>query len=239
LTNGRAKSCGCINTPNLVGKRFGRLVVLEKTDKYSGTSVKWLCQCDCGGTHEAPTNHLRRGHIKSCGCLNSTDLAGKTFGMLTVMTDTGERDSVRRKIWLCKCECGNDFKVRTDSLTTGNTTSCGCLTGSKGEKRIIEYLDNHGVNYKQEYTFPDLKNVRPLRFDFGILDEDDNLIRLIEFDGRQHENITGYFGGIEEFELYQQRDELKNNYCKENNIPLLRISHSDYDNIESILDCMV
>ena len=155
--------------------------------------------------------------------------------MLTVISDSGERDNRRRKVWLCKCECGNDFKVRTDSLTTGNTTSCGCLIGSKGEKKVKEYLETHNVNFQQEFSFSDLVNIRPLRFDFAILDKEDNLLTLIEYDGRQHNNITGYFGGIDEFELYQERDQLKNDYCKKNNIPLIRIPYTEYDNIPEIL----
>lgn len=156
--------------------------------------------------------------------------------MLTVIKDSGERTTTKQKIWLCKCECGNEYKVRTDSLTTGNTTSCGCLTGSKGEKAILEYLEKNNIRFKQEYTFPDLRNINLLRFDFAVMDEDGNLVKLIEFDGRQHQNITGYFGGIEEYEAYLLRDEMKNTYCKENNIPLLRIPYTEIDNIENILN---
>ena len=47
---------------NLVGKRFGSLVILNKCDHKSNSGkVLWLCKCDCGGTIEAETSNLTRG----------------------------------------------------------------------------------------------------------------------------------------------------------------------------------
>jgi len=80
LNKGFCKSCGCIPTrknKNLVGQRFGRLLVLEKdllkikTDKYNNTY--WKCKCDCENIHYVSTgclmnDNLGRGSIRSCGC---------------------------------------------------------------------------------------------------------------------------------------------------------------------------
>jgi len=55
---------------DLVGQRFGRLVVRERRpyrNKHAG--VYWLCECDCGGNKEASTYSLRSGGVASCGCL--------------------------------------------------------------------------------------------------------------------------------------------------------------------------
>jgi len=57
------------NTENLKGQKFGRLLVLKPTEKRSGTSVVWLCRCDCGNIREATAQTLKRKKIKSCGCL--------------------------------------------------------------------------------------------------------------------------------------------------------------------------
>lgn len=235
LRRGRTNSCNCVLQTDLTGNRYGRLTVIERTEERSGTAYKWLCKCDCGNYVKGATNHLKRGNIKSCGCITSKDLTGETFGMLTVKGDTGKRTPQRGKIWLCECECGNEYEVRTDSLTTGNTTSCGCLSESKGEKEVREFLEKNNIKYEEEYTFDDLIHVKPLRYDFGILDSKGNLLGLIEYDGRQHFEMTGYFGGIEEFELYQERDQIKNEYAEDNNIPLLRIPYTEYENIEQIL----
>lgn len=60
---------------NLIGQRFGRLVVVDEAEKYvspSGqTHRRWLCSCDCGNHTIARTGSLKSGHTQSCGCLNS------------------------------------------------------------------------------------------------------------------------------------------------------------------------
>lgn len=57
-------------------------------------------------------------------------MIGKTFGKLTVESEAG-RDKFRRKLWSCKCECGNHTVVATNALSSGNTRSCGCLVKTK------------------------------------------------------------------------------------------------------------
>lgn len=52
---------------NLVGQRFGRLVVISKCDSRNHMSV-WRCQCDCGNITDVYGNNLRRGYTQSCGC---------------------------------------------------------------------------------------------------------------------------------------------------------------------------
>lgn len=56
---------------NLVGNRYGRLVVLSVVDSEAGTDVptKWLCKCDCGNTTEVRGCNLKSGGTLSCGCL--------------------------------------------------------------------------------------------------------------------------------------------------------------------------
>ena len=58
---------------------------------------------------------------------------------------------------------------------------------------------------------------------------------LIEYDGRQHFEISEYFGGYEGFINTKIRDTIKNIYCRNNNIDLLRIPYWEFDNIENIL----
>lgn len=75
---------------NLVGQKFNRLTVLEDTGKRtSGGNVIWKCQCECGNIKEAVGSDLKRGNIKSCGCLRrelaSKDLIGQKFGRLLVL----------------------------------------------------------------------------------------------------------------------------------------------------------
>ena len=129
---------------NLVGQTFSRLTVLSEADtqvdKRSWKSKrKWNCVCSCGNHTRVTTDKLKSGGIKSCGCLTSetatkrvgrTDLIGKVFSKLTVEEDAG-RCTWGKKLWKCRCECGNYTTIRTGALKSGRLKSCGCLVNSK------------------------------------------------------------------------------------------------------------
>lgn len=118
---------------NLAGQRFGRLTVIEPTDKRRNNCIVWKCKCDCGNICYADIGVLRSGSKQSCGCLwkekiheaNFQNLVGQKFGRLTPIN--WERDEKNKIIWNCKCDCGNQIKVRPSNLKTGQTKSCGCL----------------------------------------------------------------------------------------------------------------
>ncbi len=54
------------------------------------------------------------------------DLCGRVFGYLTVIEPADSR-SKKGILWKCQCRCGREIEVITTALTTGKTTSCGCL----------------------------------------------------------------------------------------------------------------
>lgn len=66
---------------DLTGQRFGRLIALAATTKRSGSSVVWMCRCDCGGIKLVGADRLRTCGTKSCGCLlRSSDGKNRTHG---------------------------------------------------------------------------------------------------------------------------------------------------------------
>lgn len=70
LRNGHTKSCGCFNS--LVGQKFGKLTVINATEKRDGIgSVIYNCLCDCGKYCFVSARCLRGNNTKSCGCLIS------------------------------------------------------------------------------------------------------------------------------------------------------------------------
>jgi len=75
------------------------------------------------------------------------------------------------------------------------------MRSSRGEIKIEEILDAAGLNFEEEYIFPELRsnNGRPLRFDFVVFDDDGKIDFIIEYQGRQHYEPTAKFGGKKGF----------------------------------------
>jgi len=59
------------------------------------------------------------------------DITGERFGSLVALEPTGESDSSRSAIWLCRCDCGREHKASSRSLRIGHTKSCGCFSFKK------------------------------------------------------------------------------------------------------------
>lgn len=57
---------------NLTGERFGKLTVIKRAENAKGGISRWECQCDCGNKKIVRGNDLKRGSVKSCGCLRKT-----------------------------------------------------------------------------------------------------------------------------------------------------------------------
>lgn len=70
------------------------------------------------------------------------DLTGQRFGRLVVTRLAGKDERRRVMLWECACDCGNTVVVRTDSLFSQNTTSCGCyikdVAAAIGRDRVID-----------------------------------------------------------------------------------------------------
>lgn len=103
------------------------------------------------------------------------------------------------------------------------------MKASRGEIKIHEILEEAGLNFKEEYSFPDLisSSGRPLRFDFAVFDDNDELEFLIEYQGIQHYQAKSKFGGMTGLRKQQYNDMRKREYCKKHNIILLAIPYID------------
>ena len=240
LTSGRTKSCGCLKEQNLIGKRFGYLTVIELLkNRAHNRQKRYRCLCDCGNYTNVNHSDLLSGNTKSCGCYNKKlsherfiDIAGLRFGNLVVLEiGTGNVDGVL--YWKCKCDCGNLVNVPSRNLREGKTISCGCVH-SKGEQKIIQLLQDNGINYKTQDILNGFKyadtNGCP-RFDFGIYDQCNKLQYLIEYDGVQHFEPIGGWNNKEAFAIRHSHDMQKNTYCLSNKIPLIRIPYWHYDDL--------
>jgi hypothetical protein len=111
---------------------------------------------------------------------------------------------------------------------------CSLCSSSKGEKLIRLYLTNNNIYFEEQKRFEDCINPssqRVLPFDFYI----PKFKTCIEFDGEQHFSPVEWFGGVEKFNYIVIRDNVKNEYCKNNNIKLIRIKFNQITQINKIL----
>ena len=142
--------------------------------------------------------------------------------------------NARRKLEILHNECGKISLITPHAFLNKGTRCQYCKT-SKGEKKIRSILEKNSIDFKSQYTFKNCKDINRLRFDFAIF-KDEKLEMLIEYDGGQHFKAVDMYGGEEGFKKQLERDRVKNEYCKDNNITLLRIPYYDFDNLEKILE---
>lgn len=103
------------------------------------------------------------------------------------------------------------------------------MLSSRGEIKIHEILEEAGLNFKEEYIFPELRspNGRPLRFDFVVFDDDGNIDFLIEYQGRQHYEASAKFGGARGLFQQQHNDNQKRRFCALHGFNLIEIPYSE------------
>ena len=183
LIRGTTMSCGCLNKErtsiarlvNLIGKKFGRLIVIKQAENDRWGRATWLCKCENDGNElVVDSSNLITGNTKSCGCLQLENLelgyklenlVGQKFGRLTVISRAenyriphGEELTQ----WLCECDCDKKrIAILARSLKSGQTKSCGCL---KLELSRIEFGEAAFNNLYDTYT----KGARDRNFDFEL-----------------------------------------------------------------------
>lgn len=153
---------------------------------------------------------------------------GHTYGLFEVLEikpSANYADHQQRVDVKCTI-CGTIHKdIRLNAILE-ETHACECFKQhSIGETKIKKYLDDKGYNYRTEYTFEDLfgEGGGSLRYDFAILDENNKLVCLIEYDGEQHYSEAGSY--YNETGKVQIHDNKKDDYANKHNIPLLRIPY--------------
>ena len=127
------------------------------------------------------------------------------------------------------CPIHGDFSQIVNSHMIGK--GCPTCKESFGEKAIAKFLNNNNIHYDRQHRFKGCKSTFELPFDFYI-----PMARTcIEFDGIQHYQPVSYFGGLETYEKLKINDKIKEDYCEENYINLIRIKYTDIDKINEIL----
>lgn len=221
---------------------------IEIIGEYIDTNTKTKCRCNvCGHIWFPQPKNLFQGYgCPQCGrkkasatkTIDKEEIIDRIKNVNTNIEIVGDYVNTHTPVE-CRCSiCGNEWFVTASHILQGE--GCPICASSKLERNIKSYLDSNNILYEQQYRIDECKYKRKLPFDFAIFN-DDSLLCLIEADGKQHFNPS-QFGGISKeqaqknFEQLKIRDNIKNTYCKENNIKLLRIPYWEIDNIEQILD---
>ena len=204
------------------------------SDKYVNANSKLLVKCPLGHEWEVTYAHFYDG--KRCGvCANNKrlnyDYISQKFKERGYELLSKSYKNAQSKL-VVKCSNGHI----TDTITWNNFQrgqGCKmCLEKSNGESAIERFLSKHNIKYQREYRFKDCKYKYRLPFDFYLVEH--NI--CIEYDGVQHFKTIDYFGGEEALKETNERDKIKDNYCKTNNIKLIRVPYWEFNNIENILE---
>ena len=129
--------------------------------------------------------------------------------------------------------CGNVFEVTAQNMLNVDNYHCPyCSHPTKGEQKIINYLDSHNEKYIYQKRYKDLHGIGNglLSYDFYV----PHYNLLIEYQGNFHDG-TASIQTEESFEMQKEHDKRKRNDAKYHGINLLEIWYWDFDNIENIL----
>ena len=208
--------------------------------KYINAKTPILHKCEIDGCewNASPSNILSGYGCPKCGLRRTTESHRMTneeyterLAKINPNIIALEEYTNSQTLILHKCLIdGYEWKIRPKNTLNG--IGCPKCSESKGERRIRIWLENNNIDYIHQHKYEDCKDIHPLPFDFYI----STYNVLIEYDGEQHFRPIDLFGGQEYFEYIQKHDAIKNEYCKNNGIPLLRIPYYKYNNIEEELN---
>lgn len=249
--NGGCKKCGVIFrssnrasfTDNFIKKAID--IYQNKYDYskfiYERSFLKGIIICSIHGEFlQSPNNHLCGAECPACFGTpkkNKEEFikdAHIIHGNIYDYSDVDYEHNKKKVIIICPRH--GKFSQKPNCHLDGD--GCPKCNSSRGEVKIRLWLENNKVLYIIQKLFSDCRNPytdQMLKFDFYIPDK--NL--LIEYDGEQHYNSNGYIGKhkltAKDIKNIQYRDKIKIDYAIQQNIKLLRIKYTEYNNIDKIL----
>jgi hypothetical protein len=212
--------------------------------KYINSSSKIEIVCPIHGSfYQLPNKHINGQGCPSCKNIKTrktnTQKYSKTFPIKSSdihnnFYDYSKVNYINSDIHVdIICPNHGLFKQKPSNHLSGR--GCPKCKQSMGENRIERYLIKKSIKYETQKKFNDCRNILPLIFDFWLSDSN----KLIEFDGIQHYLPLGYTNGYDKLEYTIKCDKIKNEYCMDKNILLIRISYKDFNKIEDILDSVL
>lgn len=216
---------------------------------YKGSIVKTKFKCkSCENIWEATPNKLLCGRgCPKCGIKRRAKKRSLPHDIFVqrILKIHSNKISILNKLEntesraICKCNvCSYIWETRANKLlyeATGCPDCARVLYQSTGNRIVEDVLRKHNFNFQMEVMFDECRYRRKLRFDAGIFDDRGKCVALIEFDGQLHFKAYDLYGGEDGFQMTKKRDSIKNKFCKDNEIPLLRIPYWEKAKIEDII----
>lgn len=228
---------GCSNNDIFINKS-----ILLHGDKYSYDLVDYISSnkkvtivCNIHGRFMiTPNSHLNGRGCRKCAGNHKYEISE----LISIFNkkyynkyeyDFSDYKNIKSRVKV-KCPNHSYFETSAELLLNGyGCSSCGKL--SIGEERVSKYLTNKGIEYEKQKTFDGCFYTNKMQFDFYIPEKN----VCIEYDGKQHFEPIEYFGGVNSYKEQIIKDEIKNSFCAERGIKLIRIPYYQYNNIEKIL----
>jgi very-short-patch-repair endonuclease len=213
------------------GDKYDYSMIDYKNNK---TKIKIICP-EHGIFEQTPNAHNKQG-CKKCAIKENSKLLSGANSFIgkakKIHGDTYDYSLVEYVNALSEvkivCKKHGVFKQKPNKHLSGKN-GCPICKSSKGELEIKNWLEKNNICYKQQYRFPNCRNIRPLPFDFYL----PNLNICVEYDGRQHFKAYDVFGGEKGYSDLIRNDNIKKIFCEKNNITLLKIKYN-----ENIFECL-
>lgn len=184
----------------------------------------------CGTTFMMQPESFKTGHrCRKCAAketgtklkISDSDFYSRVYTLLGHDYEVSGYTSRNESVQVKHKKCGNTWYTVARNLLSGS--GCPFCKSSRGERYISNWLRKKSIQYVYQKKFADCKDQRPLPFDFYL----PKLNLIIEYDGRQHfHKSDDFFGGSDGYQIRHKHDLIKNQYCKDNNINLLRIPYT-------------
>lgn len=142
------------NRLNLENMEFGLLKALRIIGKDSHGNILWECKCSCGNTKNVGATYLKKGTVRSCGCLSyfteimngflsNVLLEENYYHGFTVLKKNLKKSCISNfdnGFFFCLCNCGNYFESKGGELK--RRKGCGRCYANEINKTIIEKLEH-------------------------------------------------------------------------------------------------
>jgi len=219
---------------NLVGDEYTVL-----SSEYSNNKTKILIRHNkCNYEWKTSPNAFLSNKRNCPNCnsnntlLSTEEFKNRVYNLVgNEYTVLGDYKNTSTKILMKHNKCNHEYEVRPRDFTKNGGNRCPICSKSKGEDKISNFLNKYNIRYEREKRFENCRYKKTLPFDFYLPDNN----TIIEFDGIQHFEQGDFGPNTASLDIVRLRDSIKNEFCINNGIQLIRIPYFKENKIETIL----